>query len=355
MPGLAGGDRPPPPTGWRRPPPAPLFHLAAAPDPAAPSLSHLAAHRPLALLAVVPPPVFLFAAGAVAGALGKTLTAPLDRVKLLMQTGGGLETGAVADAARGGGLLRSLAAVGRDGGVRAYWRGNTPQLLKVVPYSAVQLAAYEGVKRALADKETGKLSVWSRLAAGAAAGAVATLATHPLDTLRLRMAVDPRAATLTAAAAALAAEGGAAAFYRGLGASVAGIAPYMALELAMFDAPVSAHLPAFARGMLGAGVATVLCYPLDTLRRRVQLAAGGGASLRAAAAGIAASHGVAGFYRGFLPNCLKNLPNKGVKMSVFDNAKRVRALAEDALQEERARVAAAAGRGRRRWALGRAR
>ena len=46
--------------------------------------------------------------------------------------------------------------------------------------------------------------------------------THPLDTLRLRMAVDPRARTLALAGAALAAEGGLAAFYRGLGASLLG-------------------------------------------------------------------------------------------------------------------------------------
>ena len=310
----------------------PLFELAAAPDPAAPSLAALATHRPIALLALLPAPAFLFCAGAVAGALGKTLTAPLDRVKLLMQTGGGLETGALASAAKGGGLLRSLAAVGADGGIRGYWRGNTPQLLKVVPYSAVQLATYEALKRTLADPDTGRLSVVSRLAAGAAAGAVATLATHPLDTLRLRMAVDPRSATLSAAAAALLSEGGVRAFYRGLGASMGGIAPYMALELAVYDLSSSASLPPFWRGVTGAAVATTACYPLDTVRRRVQL---GGVGVRAAAAGIAASHGVAGFYRGFTANCLKNLPNKGVKMSVFDGAKTVRRAAEAALEEER--------------------
>jgi hypothetical protein len=47
-------------------------------------------------------------------------------------------------------------------------------------------------------------------------------ATYPLDTMRLRMAVDPKVNTMRAAAAVLMREGSYGAFFRGLSASLIG-------------------------------------------------------------------------------------------------------------------------------------
>lgn len=49
---------------------------------------------------------------------------------------------------------------------------------------------------------------------------------------------------------------------------LAGIAPYMAMELCIFDL-MPKDLPSFSRGFTAALIATTVCYPLDTIRSAI--------------------------------------------------------------------------------------
>ncbi|KAL5166595.1 Thylakoid ADP,ATP carrier protein, chloroplastic [Glycine soja] len=196
--------------------------------------------NPPAAFAIVPRDAAVFSAGA--GAAAKTFTAPLDRIKLLMQK---------------------------------------LTVIRVVPYSAVQLFAYEIYKKIFRG-ENGRLSVAGRLAAGAFAGMTSTFITYPLDVLRLRLAVEPGYWTMS--------------------------------ELSFRH--LSLHLHAI----------------LWTQRRQMQLKGTPYKTVLDALSGIVARDGVAGLYRGFVPNALKSLPNSSIKLTTYGIVKRLITASEKEFQ-----------------------
>ncbi|KAJ1283217.1 hypothetical protein BS78_03G111500 [Paspalum vaginatum] len=289
--------------------------------PAAQLLRH-----PLALLALVPNSAALFAAGAAAGAAAKTVTAPLDRVKLLMQTHSVRVAG--ESSKKGVGFLEAIADIGKEEGLKGYWKGNLPQVIRIIPYSAVQLFSYEVYKKIFRGKD-GELSVFGRLAAGACAGMTSTLVTYPLDVLRLRLAVQSGHSTMSQVALSMLREEGLASFYGGLGPSLIGIAPYIAVNFCVFDL-MKKSVPekyknrpetSLATALLSATFATLTCYPLDTVRRQMQMKGTPYNTIFDAIPGIVERDGLIGLYRGFVPNALKNLPNSSIKLTAFDTVK----------------------------------
>ncbi|CAJ1948778.1 unnamed protein product [Sphenostylis stenocarpa] len=322
----------------------------------APTAAQLLKH-PVALVALVPKDAALFLAGAIAGATAKSVTAPLDRIKLLMQTHGvrvgqesakkaiGLIEVSIANLCIAGPKLGykawvvAITVIGKEEGVKGYWKGNLPQVIRVIPYSAVQLFAYEIYKKIFKGKD-GELSVVGRLAAGAFAGMTSTFITYPLDVLRLRLAVEPGYRTMSEVALSMLKEEGFASFYYGLGPSLIGIAPYIAVNFCVFDL-LKKSLPekyqkrtetSLLTAVLSASLATLTCYPLDTVRRQMQLKGTPYKTVLDAISGIVARDGVIGLYRGFVPNALKNLPNSSIRLTAYDFVKRLIAVSEKEFQ-----------------------
>ncbi|URE33088.1 Mitochondrial carrier protein [Musa troglodytarum] len=290
-----------------------------------PSPEQLLRH-PLALLALVPDGAALFTAGAIAGAAAKTLTAPLDRAKLLMQTHGLRAVERTGKKAIG--FIDAITLIGKEDGIKGYWKGNLPQVIRIIPYSAVQLFSYELYKK-LFSKKDGELSIVGRLVAGACAGMTSTLVTYPLDVLRLRLAVEPGCRTMSQVALNMLREEGLASFYSGLGPSLIGIAPYIAVNFCVFDL-VKKSLPekyqkrpetSLATALVSATIATLMCYPLDTVRRQMQMKGSPYNTIFDAIPGIVERDGFIGLYRGFVPNTLKNLPNSSIRLTTFDMVK----------------------------------
>ncbi|XP_074264605.1 thylakoid ADP,ATP carrier protein, chloroplastic-like [Silene latifolia] len=302
-----------------------------------PTTAQLLKH-PLALVTLVPKDAALFAAGAIAGAAAKTVTAPLDRVKLLMQTHG-VRVGQES-AKKAIGFLEGITMIGKEEGIKGYWKGNLPQVIRIIPYSAVQLCSYEIYKKLFRGKD-GELSVLGRLAAGACAGMTSTLITYPLDVLRLRLAVEPGYRTMSQVALGMLKEEGIASFYNGLAPSLISIAPYIAVNFCIFDL-VKKSLPekyqkrpetSLITAVVSASLATLTCYPLDTVRRQMQMRGSPYNTVLDAIPGIVARDGLIGLYRGFVPNALKNLPNSSIRLTTFDTVKGLIAAGEKEYQK----------------------
>ena len=279
---------------------------------------------------LVKPGVAMFLAGGLAGALAKSCTAPLDRLKIIMQTAGASRASAASVAAADKGLLAAFAEIGKSEGLAGYWRGNVPQVIRILPYSSAMLFSYEKYKRKLADEETGALSVPKRLLAGAGAACTATIVTYPLDIIRLRLSVDTSANTMRDVAKNILAAEGPLGFFKGLRATCLSIAPYSAVNFCAFDL-FKKVLPEDIRdeaqgiataSLMATALATGSMYPLDTIRRQMQLAGSSYANVFDAGRGIVAANGVGGLFRGFIPNAMKNMPNKSIQLTTFDVLKK---------------------------------
>lgn len=74
--------------------------------------------------------------GGIAGVLSRTVTSPLEVVKVLSQVG--------TPETRFG-FLRTFNRIYRSEGLKAFWKGNGISCLRLVPYSAIQMAAFHNL------------------------------------------------------------------------------------------------------------------------------------------------------------------------------------------------------------------
>lgn len=160
-------------------------------------------------------------AGAGAGAVSRTSTAPLDRLKVLMQvpdlipwSGGGGSVGPLvigcdswppqvhgSRSSTLGGFFGGFRQMIREGGLRSLWRGNGINVIKIAPETAIKFMAYEQVGcvhvvsavprpdpgppvpqiKLLMGSHQDSLGISQRLLAGSLAGAIAQSSIYPME------------------------------------------------------------------------------------------------------------------------------------------------------------------------------
>jgi len=232
-----------------------------------------------------------FAAGGISGAVAKTATAPIERVKLIIQTQDANPMIKSGQVARYTGIVDCFTRVNREQGFKAFWRGNFTNVIRYFPTQAFNFAFKDTIK-ALFPKYNPKTNFGMfflvNMASGGLAGAGSLCIVYPLDYARTRLASDVGkdqksfnglADCLVKTAKG---PGGIMGLYNGFGVSVAGIIPYRGVYFGMFDTLAGVNpfrhdkgivglLSKFGIAQLTAITAGYASYPFDTIRRRLQM------------------------------------------------------------------------------------
>ena len=123
-------------------------------------------------------------AGGIAGCAAKTLIAPMDRVKILFQTGNPEFS---QWAGRMVGLPRAIRHIWLQEGPFGLLRGHSATLARVFPYAAIKFVAYEQFRAFLIPDKSYETHI-RRFASGSLAGLLSVIFTYPLDVIRVQLA-----------------------------------------------------------------------------------------------------------------------------------------------------------------------
>jgi len=230
-------------------------------------------------------------AGGISGTVSKTITAPIERVKLIIQTQDANPKIKSGEVARYTGIGNCFTRVSAEQGMGAFWRGNFTNCIRYFPTQAINLASKDSIK-GLFPKYNPKTEfgpfLLVNLASGGMAGAVSLCFVYPLDYARTRLASDVGSGKKTfnglGDVLVKTAKGpkGFLSLYNGFGVSVAGIIPYRGVQFGLNDTIKGmnpwgneATFRGIASKWAGAQFSVIMSgfvtYPFDTVRRRLQM------------------------------------------------------------------------------------
>ncbi|XP_059666327.1 uncharacterized protein LOC132312096 isoform X2 [Cornus florida] len=263
-------------------------------------------------------------AGGVAGAVSKTCTAPLARLTILFQVQGMHSDVATLKKTS---IWREASRIVGEEGFRAFWKGNL--LLQLI-------LGLEG------HSENLSTDLCIRLVGGGLAGITAASVTYPLDLIRTRLAAQTNVIYYRGIGHALSTisrEEGIFGLYKGLGATLLGVGPSLAISFSVYDTlrsywqsqrpDDSPALVSLACGSLSGIASSTATFPLDLVRRRKQLEGAGGQArvyntgLFGTFRHIFQAEGLRGLYRGILPEYYKVVPSVGIAFMTYEKLKQI--------------------------------
>jgi len=279
--------------------------------------------------------------GGLAGMIAKTATNPLERIKMLSQTGEGGGRGG------GGSALQLYRDILQREGLQGLWAGNGVNLVRVFPAKAVVFSSHDVYQQHL-QQWTGQTKLsgpWAFLAGGLA-GMTATLVTYPLDFARGRIAGKLAEGAgqkayggILSTVALTVKDEGPLALYKGVTPTLLGSMPYVGIQFGTVgilevlfphggnqDDSTTQLSPAVRKmlfGGTGGVMAGLITYPNDTIRRLLQLQGSRGTTAHYKGyfdclQQTVRKEGVRRLYAGLTINLIRMAPNTAVQFGSYE-------------------------------------
>jgi len=283
-----------------------------------------------------------FALSGVAAVVSKTIAAPIERVKLLVQNQDEMIKQGRLDKPYKG-VVDCTMRTFKNEGFYPFWRGNLANCLRYFPTQALNFAFKGQIKKTFAVSKDANNAVkfGSNIAAGGVAGSLSLCFVYSLDYARTRLANDAKVAGKDGVArrqynglidvyTKTLKSDGIGGLYRGFVISCVGIFVYRGFYFGLYDTlkPILLGDDAglFLSFCLGYGVtvsAGLCSYPIDTVRRRMMMTSGTGVNYSGSldcARQVIAKEGFMSLMKGAGANILRGVAGAGV-LSGFDSVK----------------------------------
>merc|ERR1711964_107981 len=276
----------------------------------------------------------------VAAGVSKTVAAPIERIKLLVQNQDEMiKQGRLSEPYKG--VADCFSKVLKSEGVVALWRGNLANVLRYFPTQALNMAFKDTLKAMFnVPKDSPQWKKFgTNILSGGVAGSMSLMFVYSLDYARTRLANDNKTKDgtrqyngLIDVYAKTLKSDGIGGLYRGFVISCVGIFIYRGMYFGLYDSlkPIllgdkPSLLLSFFLGWAVTIVAGLMSYPIDTIRRRMMMTSGAAVKYSGSidcAQQIMQNEGFMSMMKGAGANVLRGIAGAGV-LSGFDAVKGV--------------------------------
>jgi len=279
--------------------------------------------------ATKPNPLINLAAGGISGAVSKTITAPLEKIKLAIQNQDSNPRILSGEMKRYTGMGDCFSRHISELGATSLWRGNVANCVRYVPTAAFNLMFKDTLKAIfpkVSPKDDFTKFAAVQIASGSLAGGLTNTLVYPLIYVRTVLGADlgkvKQYDNMFDCIRKTVKNGGVMSLYNGIGPSTIGIVVYRGVQFGLQDT-IKAFNPwqkdvsaiglfsKFTVAQIAVSASGIAAYPFDTMQRRLQIEASKPKAdqiyngMSDCFSKIMAKEGVGGFFKGAMANILR--------------------------------------------------